>query len=268
MSIRENHRGETMPVLFVGHGSPMNAIEDNEFKRGWEAVARGLPRPKAALCISAHWETPGVSITVADRPETIHDFYGFPRKLFEIRYPAQGDPALARKTAGMVRGTRVGLDENRGLDHGCWSVLRAMYPAADIPIVQLSLDTSQPGAFHYQLAKELAPLREQGVLIVGSGDIVHNLGIMDFGRAGGYDWALRFNEEVKKRIEARDHRDLVDYPSLGPDARLAIPTPEHYLPLLYALALQGEGDSISFFNDKTVMGSVSMTCLTLGKGTG
>jgi 4,5-DOPA dioxygenase extradiol len=260
------HQSKTMPVLFIGHGSPMNAIEDNEFKRGWEEVVRRLPKPRAALCISAHWETPGVSITAADRPETIHDFYGFPRKLFEVRYPAPGDPDLARETAGIVRGARVGLDGNRGLDHGCWSVLRAMYPAADIPVLQLSLDTSQPGAFHYQLARELAPLREQGVLIVGSGDIVHNLGIMDFGRTDGYDWALRFNDEVKKRIEARDHRDLVDYELLGPEARLAIPTPEHYLPLLYALALQGEDDPVSFFNDKTVMGSVSMTCLTLGSG--
>ena len=254
----------TMPVLFVGHGSPMNAIEDNEFKRGWEEVARRLPKPKAALCVSAHWETPGVSITAADRPETIHDFYGFPSRLFEVRYPASGDPALARKTAAIVKGARIGLDGNRGLDHGCWSVLRAMYPAADVPVLQLSLDTSRPGAFHYQLARELAPLREQGVLIVGSGDIVHNLGIIDFGRPDGYDWALRFNDEVKKRIEARDHRDLVDYQSLGPEARLAIPTPEHYLPLLYTLALQKEDDPISFFNDKTVMGSVSMTCLTLG----
>lgn len=253
-----------MPVLFVGHGSPMNALDGNEFRRGWEEVACRLPRPKAVVCVSAHWETPGVSITAADRPETIHDFYGFPQRLFEVRYPAPGDPALARRAADLIQEEPVRLDAGRGLDHGCWSVLRGMYPDADVPVVQISLDTSRPAAFHYQLARELAPLREQGVLIVGSGDIVHNLGVMDWRKPDAYDWARRFNDEVKKRIAFRDHQGLVSYETLGPDARLAIPTPEHYLPLLYTLALHEKDEPVSFFNDKTVMGSVSMTCLTLG----
>jgi len=253
-----------MPVLFVGHGSPMNALEGNEFRRGWEETAARLPKPKAVVCVSAHWETPGVSITTADRPETIHDFYGFPHKLFEVRYPAPGDPELARRAADLMKEEPVRLDGSRGLDHGCWSVLRGMYPDADVPTVQISLDTSRPGRFHYALARELAPLREQGVLIVGSGDIVHNLGIMDWRKIDGYDWAQRFNDEVKKRIAAREHQGLVDYETLGPEARLAIPTPEHYLPLLYALGLQERDEPIAFFNDQTVMGSVSMTCLSIG----
>src|SRR5258708_14250763 len=220
-----------MPVLFVGHGSPMNAIEDNEFRRGWGDVARRLPKPRAVLCVSAHWETAGVSVTASDRPPTIHDFYGFPRPLFEVRYPAPGHPSLARDTAVLLSPTEVRLDGERGLDHGCWSVLVAMYPEADVPVVQLSLDSRQPGAFHYELGRQLAPLREQGVLVLGSGDIVHNLRVMDFNRPDGYDWAVRFNDEVKKRIRARDHLALATYESLGPAAPLAVPTPEHSLPL-------------------------------------
>jgi 4,5-DOPA dioxygenase extradiol len=254
-----------MPALFVGHGSPMNAIEDNEFRRGWSDVARRLPKPRAVLCVSAHWETTGVSVTASDRPPTIHDFYGFPRSLFEVRYPAPGQPSLARDTALLLSHAEVRLDGERGLDHGCWSVLLAMYPEADVPVVQLSLDSRRPASFHYELAKQLAPLRERGVLVLGSGDIVHNLRVMDFNRPHGYEWAVRFNDEVKKRIRARDHAALVAYESLGPDARLAVPTPEHYLPLLYVLALRGEGDDIAFFNDETVMGSVSMTSLEIGE---
>jgi 4,5-DOPA dioxygenase extradiol len=253
-----------MPVLFVGHGSPMNAIEDNEFRREWGEVARRLPRPRAVLCVSAHWETAGVSVTASDRPPTIHDFYGFPRSLFEVRYPAPGHPSLARDTALLVSHADVRLDGERGLDHGCWSVLLAMYPEADVPVVQLSLDSRRPASFHYELGKQLAPLREQGVLVLGSGDIVHNLGVADFHRPDGYDWAVRFNDEVKKRIRARDDTALVTYESLGPDARLAVPTPEHYLPLLYVLALRGEDDDVAFFNDETVLGSISMTSLVMG----
>jgi 4,5-DOPA dioxygenase extradiol len=253
-----------LPALFVGHGSPMNAIEDNEFRRGWGNLARRLPRPRAVLCVSAHWETTGVSVTASDRPPTIHDFYGFPRSLFEVRYSAPGDPSLARDTALLLNQVEVRLDGERGLDHGCWSVLLAMYPEADVPVVQLSLDSRQPAPFHYELGRQLAPLREQGVLVLGSGDIVHNLRVMDFNRPDGYDWAVRFNDEVKKRIRARDHAALVSSESLGPDARLAVPTPEHYLPLLYVLALQGERDEVAFFNDEMVMGSISMTSLVMG----
>jgi 4,5-DOPA dioxygenase extradiol len=254
-----------MPALFVGHGSPMNAIEDNKFRRGWGDVARRFPKPRAVLCISAHWETAGVSVTASDRPPTIHDFYGFPRRLFEVRYPVPGHPSLARDTALLLSHAEVRLDVERGLDHGCWSVLLAMYPEADVPVVQLSLDSRRPASFHYELGKQLAPLREQGVLVLGSGDIVHNLRVVDFHQQGGYDWAVRFNDEVKKRIGARDHLALATYESLGPDARLAVPTAEHYLPLLYVLALRDEGDDIAFFNDETVLGSISMTSLVMGE---
>jgi 4,5-DOPA dioxygenase extradiol len=265
-----------LPALFIGHGSPMNAVEDNEFRRGWADVARGLPRPEAVLCVSAHWETTGVSVTAAERPVTIHDFFGFPDELFAIRYPAPGSPALARTIAGMLgdagqSGTgdvQVALDGERGLDHGAWSVLLAMYPDADVPVVQLGLDTSRPASFHYALARELAPLRRDGVLILGSGDIVHNLRVMDYRRPDGYDWAVRFDDEVRRRILARDHDALVDYPALGHDARLAVPTPEHYLPLLYVLAVRGAGDEVTFFNDRVVMGSVSMTSLAISSNPG
>jgi 4,5-DOPA dioxygenase extradiol len=260
----ETH-GLRMPALFVGHGSPMNAIEDNVFSRGWADAARRLPAPAAVLCVSAHWETAGVRVTSSRSPETIHDFYGFPRALFDVRYPAPGDPSLARRLARLARIVAIGLDDERGLDHGCWSVLRAMYPRADVPTVQLSLDTSRPAAFHYALAGELAALRDEGVLIIGSGDIVHNLGVLDWKREGGYDWAVRFNDEVRRRILTREHAPLVAYPDLGPDARLAVPTPEHYLPLLYVLALQEDRDEVAFFNDAIVMGSVSMTSLTISR---
>ena len=267
-----------LPALFIGHGSPMNAIEDNEFRRGWSEAARRLPRPQAVLCVSAHWETTGVFLTAAERPATIHDFFGFPDELFAVRYPAPGSPALAREIAGMLGGAgaghsgtgraRVGLDGERGLDHGAWSVLLAMYPDADVPVVQLSLDTSRPASFHYALARELAPLRREGVLILGSGDIVHNLRVMDYHRPDGYDWAVRFDAEVRRRILARDHDALVDYAALGHDTRLAVPTPEHYLPLLYVLALQGADDEVAFFNDRVVMGSVSMTSLAISPSPG
>jgi len=249
-----------MPVLFLGHGSPMNAVEDNEFHRGWRALGERLPRPKAVLCVSAHWETRGVYSTAAAQPETIHDFYGFPKALFDVRYPASGDPALARR-AEELAGARQ--DPRRGLDHGAWGVLIAMYPDASVPVVQLSLDTSQPGAFHYALAKRLAPLRDEGILVAGSGNIVHNLGVWRPGDGRPYDWALRFDAEVRRRIDAGDHQSLADYPSLGADARMSIPTPEHYLPLLYALALQENGEVPEYFNGK-VMTSISMTSLLIG----
>jgi 4,5-DOPA dioxygenase extradiol len=249
-----------MPTLFLGHGSPMNAIEDNEFRRDWRALGQRLPRPRAVLCVSAHWETRGVYATGAAQPETIHDFYGFPQALFDVRYRAPGDQALARRAAELA-GAR--LDPGRGLDHGAWGVLIAMYPDADVPVVQLSLDTSQPGAFHYALAKKLAPLRDEGILVIGSGNIVHNLGVWRPGDGRPYDWALRFDAEVRKRIDAGDHQALADYPSLGADARMSVPTPEHYLPLLYALALQEKGEAAVYMNDKA-MTSISMTSVMFG----
>ena len=249
-----------MPVLFLGHGSPMNAIEDNAFHRGWRALGERLPRPKAVLCVSAHWETRGVFAGAAARPETIHDFYGFPQVLFDVQYGAPGDPALAGRAAQL---TGAQPDLERGLDHGAWGVLIAMYPDASVPVVQLSLDTAQPGAFHYALAKKLAPLRDEGILVLGSGNIVHNLGVWRPGDGRPYDWALRFDTEVRRRIDAGEHAALADYPALGMDARMAVPTPEHYLPLLYVLALQAKGETPAYFNDK-VMTSISMTSILIG----
>jgi len=249
-----------MPVLFLGHGSPMNAIEDNEFHRGWRALGERLPRPAAVLCVSAHWETRGARTSAAAQPGTIHDFYGFPQALFDVRYRAPGDPALARRAAQLAGGQ---ADPERGLDHGTWGVLIAMYPDASVPVVQLSLDTTQPGAFHYALAKKLAPLRDAGILVVGSGNIVHSLGVWRPGDGRPYDWALRFDAEVRRRIDAGEHAALADYPSLGEDARMAVPTPEHYLPLLYVLALQAKGETPTYFNDK-VTTSISMTSVLIG----
>jgi len=253
-----------LPALFLGHGSPMNAIEDSPFRRAWGELGQRLPRPEAILCISAHWETRGVFLTGPAAPPTIHDFYGFPDELFAVRYPAPGAPELAQRAASMLERHGAGLDPERGLDHGCWSVLLAMYPDADVPVVQLSLDTREPGPFHYALARELRPLRDEGVLIVGSGNLVHNLRLADFALDSGYDWALRFDALVRGRIEAGDHAALAAYSELGPDARLAVPTPEHYLPLLYALAVQDAGEPVALFNTGAVLGSISMTSVVVG----
>ena len=252
-----------MPVAFIGHGSPMNAIERNEFHLGWQELARDIPRPQAVLCISAHWETPGMSVTASDEPATIHDFYGFPRALFDVRYPAPGSPSLARRIAELLGPDRVQMDLLRGIDHGAWSVLLAMYPNADIPVVQLSLDTLQPAAAHYEAAKMLASLRDEGVLVLGSGDIVHNLRLFDFRNPAPLDWAVEFNDRVKSLIDTRQHAPLIDYASISADARLAIPTREHYLPLLYALALQTEDDRLRYYTD-TVHSSISMTSIVIG----
>jgi 4,5-DOPA dioxygenase extradiol len=258
---------EKLPVLFVGHGSPMNAIEENEFVEGWRAIGKSLPVPNAILCISAHWETRGVYITAMERPRTIHDFGGFPQELFDVQYPAPGSPQLAEETRDVIKKTAAGLDEKWGLDHGCWSVLKRMFPAAGIPVIQLSLDHTQPARFHYELARELSPLRSKGILIMGSGNMVHNLGMVDWGKMNepgfGYDWAIEANERMKKYILSNDHASLVNYRDRGKAFDLAIPTPEHYLPLLYALGLQDKNEKIEFFNDKPVMGSLTMTSLKI-----
>ncbi len=254
----------TMPVLFLGHGSPMNAIEDNPWSRSWRALGTRLPRPRAILCVSAHWETAGAAVTGSAAPTTIHDFYGFPQPLFDVRYAAPGDPALAADIVALL-GNDVGarIDPERGLDHGAWSVLAPMYPAADIPVLQLGIDTRRPGTWHLAVAHRLASLRDTGVMIIGSGDIVHNLRLFDFRNAQPAGWALRFRDQVNTLIRNRDLTALADWPALGDDAALAIPTPEHYLPLLYALALVRDSDSITFFNDE-VIGSLSMTSLCIG----
>ena len=252
-----------MPALFVGHGSPMNALEDNAFTRGWQDVARHIGKPQAILCISAHWETRGVHVSAAERPETIHDFYGFPQALFDVRYPAPGSPALARKIAQLIKSTNVYTDSDYGLDHGTWSVLRIMYPDADVPTLQLSLDTTQPGAFHYRLARELGALRDAGVLILGSGNIVHNLREFAWRHPAPLDWAMRAEATVRARIEAHDHAALADWNGLGADVVRGIAGPEHFLPLLYVLAQQQADEPIRLFND-TVISSISMTCVQVG----
>lgn len=259
---------EKMPVLFVGHGSPMNAIEDNRFSRGMKEIAQKLPKPKAILMISAHWETRGTHVTINDYPKTIHDFGGFPQALFDAQYPAPGSQWLAEETQKAVKKTKVELDDKWGFDHGNWSVTKNMYPNADIPIIQLSLDYTQAPQYHYDLAKELAVLRKKGVLIIGSGNMVHNLRMVsmkngDFNTSFGYDWAIEANEAFKKHILAGTHDSLINYTALGKAAQLSIPTPEHYLPMLYTIALQEKNETITLFNDDLVGGSASMTSLLI-----
>jgi 4,5-DOPA dioxygenase extradiol len=257
-----------MPVLFVGHGSPMNAIEENEFVAGFRQVAATIPKPAVVLCVSAHWETRGTSVTAMNQPKTIHDFYGFPKELYNVQYPAPGSPALAKEVVGIVKKADVKLDLEWGLDHGCWIVLKHFYPDADVSIVELSIDHFKDAEFHYDLAKELFPLRRRGVLIVGSGNMVHNLGLVDWDNVDatvyGYDWALEANEKMKKQILNGEHDQLINYRSQGRAFDLAIPTPEHYLPLLYALALREKDEKITFFNDKPIAGSLTMTSIKIG----
>src|ERR1035437_910181 len=259
---------ERMPVLFIGHGSPMYAIEENEFVQTWRDMGDTLPIPKAIICISAHWETRGTQVTAMQQPQTIHDFGGFPRELYEINYPAPGNPELAKEAINLIKSSPVLADEKWGLDHGTWSVIRRIYPKADIPIIQLSLDYNKSPKEHYELAKELAVFRDKGVMIVGSGNIVHNLRQVAWDRPDdeeyGHDWAIEANELVKKLIVENNHQALIDYKSLGRAVQLAAPTPDHFLPLLYALALKKADEEISFFNDKAVMGSLTMTSLKIG----
>jgi 4,5-DOPA dioxygenase extradiol len=255
-----------MPVLFLGHGNPMNAIEINEFTEGWSNSVKNLPHPAAVLCISAHWETGGTYVTAMDMPETIHDFGGFPEELYRVVYPAPGKPELAHELQDLITGTRIGLDEKWGLDHGCWSVIKHMYPKADVPVVQLSLDYFGDARYHYDLAKELAPLRDKGILIVGSGNIVHNLMRVAWNRLDekfAYDWATEANEKIKTCALSGDHEPLINYRSQGKAMELAVPTPDHFLPLLYVLALKKENERITIFNDKPVAGSLTMTCFKI-----
>jgi len=251
-----------LPLLFAGHGSPMNTIEDNSFSRAWAEIGQALPRPSAILVISAHWETNGVRVTATDKPETIHDFYGFPGELYEIEYPASGSPELAGNVQNLLKPDRIVADYDRGLDHGSWSVLCNMYKNADIPVVQLSLDRRQAPEFHYNLGKRLKILRDQGILIIGSGNIVHNLPMMIW-RDRAYDWAVEFDKQVTHLIETGAHDKLIDYKQL-PDSELAIPTNEHYLPLLYILGAKESDDPVQTYNDVLTMGSVSMRSFRFG----
>jgi 4,5-DOPA dioxygenase extradiol len=253
-----------MPVLFVGHGNPMNAITDNEFSRGWREAGKSLPAPSAILCISAHWETRGTFVTAMEKPPTIHDFGGFPAPLYEVEYPAPGSPDLAQETKRTVRKADVGLDYEWGLDHGCWSVLRHLCPGSDVPVIELSLDRTKPPRWHYDLARELAPLRRRGVLITGSGNMVHNLQMIDWEAVEGFDWAREANDQLKKMIAGNERESLINYGALSREVQMGIPTAEHYLPLLYTLGLRDDAEPVSFFNDTTELGAISMTSLRIG----
>jgi len=259
---------EKMPVLFIGHGSPMNAIEDNEFSQRWQQMGKEIPTPKAVVVISAHWLTKGTMVTAMPNPKTIHDFGGFPQALFDVKYPAPGNPELAIEIQKLITNPAVELDHDWGLDHGTWSVVKHMYPNADIPVLQLSIDYYKPAAYHYELAKQLLSLRKKGVLIIGSGNMVHNLRMMAWDKLNepeyGFDWALEMNTIFKDKISNGFHKELIQYEKLHKAATLAIPSPDHYYPLLYILALQTDNDKVEFFNDKAVGGSLTMTSVKIG----
>ena len=258
---------DRMPVLFLGHGSPMNAIEENEFVQGFREVAKSLPTPKTIVCISAHWYTKGTKVTAMEMPKTIHDFGGFPRALYEVSYPAKGDPELANAIKQKLVPTEVELDDKWGLDHGAWSVIKHLYPQANIPVIQLSIDYTKSPEYHYELAKKLNSLRNKGILIIGSGNIVHNLRMMDFRNINkddyGFDWALEARQNINTLLEKGDYKPLLKYKKSGQAIQLAIPTPDHFLPLIYTLGLQHKKDEMELFNDKMVAGSISMTSLKL-----
>ena len=267
-----DEQDEFMPVLFVGHGSPMNAIDDNEFTERWLAMGKTIQQPKAVICISAHWLTKGTKITAMTNPPTIHDFGGFPDELFKTEYPALGNPFLAKETKELIKSVNVELDHDWGLDHGTWSVLKKMYPDANIPVLQLSIDYYKPPQFHYELAKELSSLRKKGVLIIGSGNMVHNLGMISFPKGQGanfnstygFDWAIEINEQMKKAILDGNHQSLIDYEKFNKHIKLAVPSPDHYYPLLYTLGLQHKKDTVELFNDKVIAGSLTMTSVKYG----
>lgn len=265
-SLPEN--GVLMPVLFIGHGSPMNGIEDNGFSRRWKEMGKEIPQPTAVIVVSAHWFTRGTKITAMDFPKTIHDFGGFPEALYQVQYPAPGNPVLARDVAEMVRTTEVEMDHDWGLDHGTWTIIRHMYPDANIPVLQLSIDYTKESSFHFELASEMQSLRKRGVLIVGSGNMVHNLRMIDWAKLNelgyGYDWALEMNNTFKTLINNGLYDDLIHFNRLGSAGQLAIPTPEHYLPLLYTLGASNKKDGIEFFNDMAMGGSLTMTSVKFG----
>ena len=258
---------DKMPTLFIGHGSPMNAIEENEFVNGFRNSIVNIPKPKAILCVSAHWETKGTYVTNTATPQTIHDFGGFPQALFDVQYPAAGSPSTAKEIKELITKTQIGLDDKWGLDHGAWSVIKHLYPNADVPVLQLSIDYTQPAQYHYDLAKQLSSLRNKGILIIGSGNMVHNLGKVAWDKMNAdnyaYDWALEASTKMKDWITTGNHKELINFKNQGKAFDLAIPTPEHYLPLLYVLALKTEKETISLFNDKAVAGSLTMTSVKI-----
>lgn len=262
--LKEYPETPRMPALFLGHGSPMNGIEDNAFSKGWRSLGEALPRPRAILSISAHWLTEGTYVHIAEKPRTIHDFWGFPKELYDLSYPCKGSPEYAQLTKDALSGARVREDREWGLDHGTWIVLHRMYPKADIPVFQLSIDISKSHREHYALAKGLALLRRRGVLVLGSGNIVHNLGMIDFDeRARAFDWAEEFDGIATELIRKHAHEGLIDYEKLGQAARLSVPTPDHFWPLLYVLALEEEGEGASFPIEGLTHGSVSMRAVLI-----
>jgi 4,5-DOPA dioxygenase extradiol len=256
----------TLPAMFLGHGNPMNALMTNSYTEGWRRIGEQTPRPKAILAISAHWFVLETGVTVSTAPKTIHDFGGFPRELYQVQYPAPGDPALARRVQEMLAPLPVKLDNSWGFDHGTWSVLRHMYPEADVPVVQLSIDETRPASFHFEIGRKLAPLRGEEVLIVGSGNLVHNLHAYAWGQRAvePYDWAVRFETEAKQMMVAGEFRALIEYEKLGREAMLSIPTPDHYLPLLYVLASGQHGEAITFPVQGVDGGSISMLAVQVG----
>lgn len=255
-----------MPAIFFGHGNPMNALQSNAWTAGWAAIGEALPRPRAVLCVSAHWYLPATLVTAMARPRTIYDFGGFPRELYEVEYPAPGDPEFARRLRDLLDPVSAGLDNQWGLDHGTWSVLLHLFPEADIPVVQLSIDETQPAIFHYEVGKRLSPLRDEGVLVIGSGNLVHNLHTYAWGRhkVEPFDWAVRFETRARELLLAGDDAQLINYERLGSDARLSAPTPDHYLPLLYVIALRREGETMSFPVEGFDGGSISMLTIQVG----
>jgi 4,5-DOPA dioxygenase extradiol len=255
-----------MPAIFFGHGNPMNALYRNAWTDGWGDLGRSVPKPKAVLCVSAHWYVPAIGVTAMERPRTIHDFGGFPRELFEVEYPAPGSPELASRVVQLLGGDVIEDTVRWGLDHGTWSVLVHVFPEADIPVVQLSIDETRAAEWHYNTAKLLRPLRDEGVLIIGSGNLIHNLHAYGWGKRNlePYDWALRFDAQAREFISSGDHEPLVHYELLGKDAMLSAPTPDHYFPLLYVLAQQMEGDSVSFPVEGFDGGSISMLSVRIG----
>lgn len=257
---------QRLPAIFLGHGNPMHAIADNGYTRAWRRIGLETPRPKAVLAISAHWFVPETAVTISAAPRTIHDFGGFPRELHQVEYPAPGRPELARRVRDLLSPLPVKLDTAWGLDHGAWSVLRHVYPAADIPVVQLSIDETEPGSFHFEIGERLASLRDEGVLILGSGNLVHNLHAYGWGKRSvePYDWAVRFEDAARRMILAEEHDPLVDYETLGPDAALSIPTPDHYLPLLYVLGARRKNEAVRFPVEGVDGGSISMLAVQAG----
>lgn len=255
-----------MPAIFFGHGNPMNALQKNPWTEAWNAVGRAIPKPKAILCVSAHWYPPATLVTAVERPRTIHDFGGFPKPLFEVQYPAPGDLALCHRVKDVLAPVDVGLDGEWGIDHGTWSVLVHVFPDADIPVVQLSIDETQPAAFHYEVGRRLAPLRDEGVLVMGSGNLVHNLHSYGWGRhvPEPYDWAVRFEQSARQWMLDGNHQPLIEYEQLGRDAMLSAPTPDHYLPLLYILGAQQPGDAVTFPVEGVDGGSISMLSVQVG----